>query len=430
MTVTNLDQKQQPHPDSRDGKGRTRLHKLFSEFAVRAADLQQALKAGCDVNAVDNWGNTPLHTLIDSLVGDAARSECISLLIKAGADINARGNRGMTPLHLAVKSGRMHCARELLQARADVNTRDKYGNTPLYEAVVSRNTDMLTLLLDHGADSGAWYKYDQTLLQMAEEDENVACAQILRQYGAETEESTEPSAPVEVVTAKTGTDAGDSDESEPETGPGNTGASAYPAVKPTGKNQRSNHNARDGKGKTLLHELCRSYNVTVSDLHQALEAGADVNAADNWGNTPLHSLVTSGSDNKAALVAVLVAAGANVDAVNCRNRTPLFDALNSEDTDCIQALLQAGANINARDEIGYTPLHWVTWSRDTNLLRLLLDHGAAVNARNKLFQTPLRLAQREKNPACARVLREYGAYAGVAGQLATILRRKFGTPIN
>ena len=65
-----------------------------------------------------------------------------------------------------------------------------------------------------------------------------------------------------------------------------------------------------------------------------------MNAADNWGNTPLHSLVSSISDNKAQLIGLLVAAGADVNAVNFRNRTPLFDAVDSEDTDCILALLQ------------------------------------------------------------------------------------------
>ena len=190
-----------------------------------------------------------------------------------------------------------------------------------------------------------------------------------------------------------------------------------------GQKQQPHPDSRDGKGRTLLHVLYASYNVTVSDLRQALEDGADVNAVDNWGNTPLHSLVSGSSDNKAELVGVLIEAGANVDEVNCRNRTALFDAVDREDTDCIQALLQAGANVNARDKIGDTPLHSATWKRDTILLRLLLEHGAAVNARNRLFETPLRLAQRQNNYACAKVLREYGAYAGIAGQLAMTLRR-------
>jgi len=56
MTVINLDVKQQPDPNDRDGHGRTRLHNLFlGLFECEPSELQQALKAGCDVNAADNW---------------------------------------------------------------------------------------------------------------------------------------------------------------------------------------------------------------------------------------------------------------------------------------------------------------------------------------------------------------------------------------
>ena len=158
-------------------------------------------------------------------------------------------------------------------------------------------------------------------------------------------------------------------------------------------------------------------------MRKALEAGADVNAVDNWGDTPLHSLVSRSPDNKAELIGVLVDAGANVDARNCRNRTALFTAIDGEDTDSIKALLEAGADVNTRDKSGETPLHSATWQRDTDLLRLLLEHGAAVNARNRWLETPLRLAQTQNNVACARVLQEYGAYAGIAGQLAMAVRR-------
>ena len=238
MTIRNPDQKQQPDPDSRDGKGRTRLHKACIGFTISAADLQQALTAGCDVNAVDNWGDTPLHTLINSLADDAAISECMPVLIEAGADINARGNMGMTPLHLAVKRGRLDCVRDLLQAQAVMDARNKYGATPLYEALAYRNTDMLTLLLEHDADAGARDEQGRTLLQMAEDDGNFACAQVLRQYGAEGDEPaepcaqvlrqygaegdepTEPCAPAGHVAAQTGAEADGSNDPEPETEPG------------------------------------------------------------------------------------------------------------------------------------------------------------------------------------------------------------------
>ena len=440
MTVIKLDRKQRPDPDIRDGKGRTQLHKLCSDFDVYISDLQQALKAGCNVNAVDNWGDTPLHVLLESLMSDAARVECMSTLIKAGADVNAEGNVGKTPLHLASSRGRTNCVRELLQAGANINARDKYGDTPLYEAVMRRNTDMLTLLLEHGADVNLRDRHGQTLLQLAESDQNFACAQVLRQYGAKLDEdgeSAKAGASVDVlvkdrrvevddVATTTGAEVDEinESESEPETGLGDIAASVDSMVKLTGKNRWSDPNARDGKGKTRLHQLCHSYNVTDSELRQALEAGADVNAVDNWGDTPLHSLLSgSSSYSRPELIDVLIEAGANVDEGNYRNRTALFNAVDGGNTDCVQALLRAGANVNVRDKQGNTPLHEAIRKRDTILLRLLLEHGAAVNARDGLFVTPLHLAERQNNFACAQVLREYGARAGIAGQLAVTLRR-------
>ena len=186
-------------------------------------------------------------------------------------------------------------------------------------------------------------------------------------------------------------------------------------------------NLKDGKGRTRLHKLCCSYSVTVNEMRQALKDGADVNAVDNWGDTPLHYLALGRSnDIKGELIRVLIEAGADVDVRNYRKMTPLFKAVDDGNVDHVRALLQAGANVNVRDKGGDTPLHQATWKRDTDLLTLLLEHGAAVNAKNKWFETPLRLAQSQNNFACTEILREHGAYASVAGQLAMALQHMIG----
>ena len=457
MTVINLDVKQQPDPNDRDGQGRTRLHNLFvGLFECELSELQQALKAGCDVNAVDNWGDTPLHTFIGAIMNDAARPDLIRALVKAGANVNAAGRRGNTPLHLAVERNRMESVQVLLQEGANINTLNKYGDTPLREAVNGRNTDMVKLLLEHGADVTIKNRYGDSLLQLAINDENFACAEILQQYGAEaggtnrqdsrfaqrqlpvglrpgkdamsdeavaagsltSGATTESVASVQDIEMEPGAEVDADHEPEPENAQEHeTEPSAW-----------SNLNARDGKGRTRFHELCRSYNATAGDLREALDAGADVNAADNWGSTPLHALISGGSNNKTELINILIEAGAKVDAVDYINRTALFHAIAGENTGDIQTLLQAGANVNARDEYGDTPLREAIRKRDTSLLKLLLEHGAAVNARDKYFETPLRFAERSNNFACAQILREHGAYAGIAGQIAITLRRIFGKP--
>lgn len=421
MTVINLDVKQQPGPNDRDGHGRTRLHNLFyGLFQCELSELQKALKAGCDVNAADNWGDTPLHTLIGSIMNDAARADLMRALIEAGANVSAAGRRGKTPLHLAVEGNRMESAQVLLQAGANVNTQDKNGDTPLREAVDVRNTDMVKLLLEHGADAGIKNRYGESLMQEAISNENFACAEILQQYGAGADGNDESVIAGNVLEPE----SAQRDETEPT----DITASGYSEAESAETDRWSNPNARDGKGRTRFHELCSSYNASAGDLREALKAGADVNAADNWGNTPLHALVSGSSNNKTKLVNILIEAGAKVDAVDYVNRTALFDAVDRENTDCVQALLQAGANVNARDKFGATPLRGAISKRDTVLLRLLLGHGAAVNTRDRFFETPLGQAERDNNSACAQILREHGAYAGIAGQIAMALRRIVGKP--
>ena len=419
MTIIKLDQKRPPDPNLKDGKGRTRLHELCSDFNVTIGEVRQALNAGCDVSAVDNWGETPLHLLVESWMSSATAVELIRILVEAGADVNAGNGRGRTPIYGALIRGDADHIHALLQAGAHVNARDKYGDTPLHEAVNRRDTDMVALLLEHGADFNAKNGNGKTPLHLATEQQNFACIRVLRECGAEVGDVAATSSVVVDDMAVSLMERGVKVEDAMSSGDS--------VVELTEKKRRSNPDARDSKGRTWLHELCRSYNVTVNEMRQALKDGADVNAVDNWGDTPLHHLASGRTnDIKGELIRVLIEAGADVDAGNYRKMTPLFNAIHGENVDYVRALLQAGANINVRNKSGDTPLHEATWKRDTDLLTLLLEHGAAVNARNKWFETPLRIAQSQNNFACTGILREHGAYASVAGQLAMALQHMIG----
>ena len=96
------------------------------------------------------------------------------------------------------------------------------------------------------------------------------------------------------------------------------------------------------------------------------------------------------------MVKALLEAGANLEARNENGDTPLHRAaVFNENPAVIEALLEAGANLEARDELfGRTPLHSAAgFNKNPAVVKALLEAGADVNARNENGATPWDLAQ-------------------------------------
>jgi hypothetical protein len=109
--------------------------------------LEEQLRGGMDVNAVDSIGSTPLMA-----AAQMGRAEIARVLIRHGASVTARSACGLTPLAYAACSGDAETVVLLLQKGADPNTVDTVGNTPLIWAVQSGNVDKVRALLAAGAD--------------------------------------------------------------------------------------------------------------------------------------------------------------------------------------------------------------------------------------------------------------------------------------
>ncbi len=87
--------------------------------------------------------------------------------------------------------------------------------------------------------------------------------------------------------------------------------------------------------------------------HVLLAHGADVNARDESEETPMHSAAYF---NSLEVAQVLLAHGADVNARNKNKWAPLHNAANRNYLEVAQALLAHGADVNARDEDGNTPV--------------------------------------------------------------------------
>lgn len=129
---------------------------------------------------------------------------------------------------------------------------------------------------------------------------------------------------------------------------------------------------------TLLHYAVRHSQLAAVKL--LLQAGANPNAQDADGNTPLHYVFLWGADTL-TLAQVLLAAGANANQPNTvanGSMAPIHYAVEFA-PDVLELLIQQGAQLNLPDAAGLTPLHYAVCGqfRDrAHNIQLLLTHGA------------------------------------------------------
>ena len=167
-------------------------------------------------------------------------------------------------------------------------------------------------------------------------------------------------------------------------------------------------NAADKDGRTPLHEAASYSNKGGAEL--LLAKSADVNAADKYGATPLHSAATK------SFVELLLSKGADVNArTKLTGATPLYSAVDSlRDDDVIEALLAKGADINAKDKDGNTPLHRAADMISERLVELLVMKGADALARNNNGLTPLQVLDRSDTTDRLCLTRTFGLEKGCA----------------
>lgn len=179
-------------------------------------------------------------------------------------------------------------------------------------------------------------------------------------------------------------------------------------------------------GMTALHWAVQANQEDVIAL--LLKSGADANAANRYGITPLWLAATNGN---APVVRMLLKAGASVDAALPHGETALMAAARTGEPDTVRALLAADANPNAGETSqGETALMWAAAENQGEVIPLLIKGGADPDRHAKPLQlapmdwvqvgmvstvlprggfTALMYAARQDAQAAARALAESGA---------------------
>jgi cytohesin len=164
-------------------------------------------------------------------------------------------------------------------------------------------------------------------------------------------------------------------------------------------------NAKNKDGWTPLNFATDGGHKEVAEL--LIANGADVNAKDDQGSTPLKFAAYRGQKE---IVELLIAAGAVVNAKDGTGRTPLHSAADEGHKKVAELLVANGADVNAKDGVGANPLHLAATKE---IVELLIAKGAGVNAKEYDGKTPLDVAI-TYNPKNVDLLRKHGGKRGVA----------------
>ncbi len=195
-------------------------------------------------------------------------------------------------------------------------------------------------------------------------------------------------------------------------------------------------NTKDASGKTPLHHAAIVGSVPMIEC--LLSLGAAIDAATTENMTPLLEAIRSGKDaaanaliekgakidgvlhwaarlNRAAVIETLLAKGADIDARDPQGYTPLTSAarMGGGSFEAIGLLVRKGANFNLPDSLGNTPLDnaIIYGSGDNRTIDLLLTRSAAVNTEPAAMASTLSGAARRGH---VRLFEYYLARGGEA----------------
>ena len=114
--------------------------------------------------------------------------------------------------------------------------------------------------------------------------------------------------------------------------------------------------------------------------------------------SPLHAAASLG---RTGTVQLLLDGGADIDRADNMGQTPLFRAVFCGHIDVVQLLIKRGAQPNIGDTSGYTPLHvtvgHLTWASSIKLIILLIEGGADPDRRDDRGHTPIQDARKYHN---------------------------------
>ncbi|MBF0315665.1 MAG: ankyrin repeat domain-containing protein [Oligoflexia bacterium] len=325
---------------------------------------------------------------IFSLIQDNHESSVKRLIEKDLSVVNVKDKDGDTPLMYAVRAGHLAMVKRLVEKGAAINAENKRGLTALMEAISTENNDIVKYLLKKGARYNEKDSSGRSVLDVVESRGNKKLEKVLQKQKSKDEK--QANKVIELIRK------------------GKVGA-----VMEMIRQDPEVVVLRDEAGSTLLMHAVQSGQEELVNFF--IENGANINAKNTKGVTPLMFAAKKGTQSE-AMVALLLAKGASYRekdhlgktafdlALEKRNKRVanllrrhrgiseklIFELIKDDDREGINQLIAIDPSVLAlKDTAGNSTLVYAVLSNNMELVkRLELD----VNTKNSKGVTPLMYA--------------------------------------
>jgi len=321
------------------------------------------IEHGADVNAKGApYGETALVW-----AAEENHPEAEQVLIAHGADVNARTNMlerakdrfglegvltilphgSWTPLMYAARQGSIDAARTLVDAGANLNLTDPDSTTAVMIAIINGHFDTAAMLTEKGADPNLTDTSGSGALYAAVDVDTLG-----EVFGRPERPSTDKLSAVDLMKVL-------------------LAHGADPNAKLKTPSLQRAHTPGEPTLNTGTTPLMRAAkNGDAAAIRLLLEHAADPNARQKNGST-----------------ALMLAAGLG-------RGTSAFTkdyATEGELLESVKVLIAAGADVNALDDAGETPLHYGAQASD-DIVKYLAEKGAKLDVKDKKGRTPVEMA--------------------------------------